>query len=244
MDGPTRHRHDRPAHGRYQRCAMPYGRRSHHSDQSQQANSPGCRSAERVNTCPSTVEHSHSHHQGLDVLLESLIVEALEGLSIVKVAAERVAGSVVLAEDVQSQLIGPPVTVLCSCRVSSWSWYGVMLCRRGPTFWPPPPVLAKRSGHFAGAFSSILPIVDVIVQFWFEMCFGEMVSTGGGGGGRTRRFDDEKAASGDYCRASMQRVWTKGRITVFPFDDTLVDISCSWLGPLDRVSPLIQPRLD
>lgn len=55
---------------------------------------------------------SHSYQQGLDVLLESLIVEALERLSIVELAGERVAGRVVLAEDVEPQLLGPPVTVL------------------------------------------------------------------------------------------------------------------------------------
>ena len=55
---------------------------------------------------------SHSYHQGLDVLLESLIVEALERLGVVELAGVRVAGGVVLAEDVEPQLIGPPVTVL------------------------------------------------------------------------------------------------------------------------------------
>ena len=63
-------------------------------------------------------EHPQSYHQSLDVLLESLIVEALERLSVVELAGVRVAGGVVLAEDVEPQLIGPPVTVL-SCRVST-----------------------------------------------------------------------------------------------------------------------------
>lgn len=53
-----------------------------------------------------------TYHQGLEVLLETLIVEALEGLSVVELAVERVAGRVVLAEDVEPELIGPPVTVL------------------------------------------------------------------------------------------------------------------------------------
>jgi hypothetical protein len=57
-------------------------------------------------------KHSQSYHQGLDVLLESLIVEALERLGVVELAGVRVAGGVVLAEDVEPQLIGPPVTVL------------------------------------------------------------------------------------------------------------------------------------
>jgi hypothetical protein len=159
----TRHRHDRPEHGRYQRCAMPYGRRSHHSDRDPQASSPGCRS---VKVCQRVsldlMKGSHSYHQGLDVLLESLIVEALEGLLVVKLAGKRVAGRVVLAEDVEPQLLGPPVTVLeLSCQ-HTVPGYKCMLCRCSPTFWPPPPTLAKRMGHFAGAFSSILPIVNVM----------------------------------------------------------------------------------
>ena len=58
------------------------------------------------------MEMSISYHQLLDVLLESIVVEALEGLSVVELALVRVAGSGVLAEDVEPQLIGPPVTVL------------------------------------------------------------------------------------------------------------------------------------
>jgi hypothetical protein len=53
-----------------------------------------------------------SYHQLLDVLLESVIVEALESLSVVQLTLERVAGSGVLAEDVEPELVGPPVTVL------------------------------------------------------------------------------------------------------------------------------------
>jgi hypothetical protein len=72
---------------------------------------------------------SHSYHQGLDVLLESLIVEALEGLLVVKLAGKRVAGRVVLAEDVEPQLLGPPVTVLeLSCQ-HTVPGYKCMLCR-------------------------------------------------------------------------------------------------------------------
>jgi len=54
----------------------------------------------------------HSYQQGLDVFLETVIVEALEGLGVVKVAGQRITLGVVLAEDVEPQLIGPPVTVL------------------------------------------------------------------------------------------------------------------------------------
>jgi hypothetical protein len=54
----------------------------------------------------------HSYHQLLDVLLESVIVEALECLSVVELPLVRVASSGVLAEDVEPELVGPPVTVL------------------------------------------------------------------------------------------------------------------------------------
>jgi hypothetical protein len=72
-------------------------------------------------------KYSQSYHQGLDVLLESLIVEALEGLGVVELAGERVAGRVVLAEDVKPQLLGPPVTVLAVVS-AHLPWYGLMLC--------------------------------------------------------------------------------------------------------------------
>ena len=42
-------------------------------------------------------------HQGVEVLLEGLIVEALEGGGIVKVSTERVVGRGVLAEDVKRE---------------------------------------------------------------------------------------------------------------------------------------------
>lgn len=53
-----------------------------------------------------------SYQQSLDVLLETIIVKALECLSVVELGLVRVAGSGVLAEDVEPELIGPPVTVL------------------------------------------------------------------------------------------------------------------------------------
>jgi hypothetical protein len=52
------------------------------------------------------------YHQLLDVVLESVIVEALECLSVVELPLVRVAGSSVLAEDIEPELVGPPVTVL------------------------------------------------------------------------------------------------------------------------------------
>jgi hypothetical protein len=113
VDDLTRHRHDRPEHGKYQCCAMPYGRRSHHSDRDRQASSPGCRSVKiRQRLSLDLTKGSRSYQQGLDVLLESLIVEALEGLLVVELAGVGVAGRVVLAEDVEPQLLGPPVSVL------------------------------------------------------------------------------------------------------------------------------------
>lgn len=50
-------------------------------------------------------------HDGRNVLLESSIVKALEGLGVVEVLAERIGGRVVLTEDVQAELLWPPVTV-------------------------------------------------------------------------------------------------------------------------------------
>ena len=96
-----------------------------------------------------------SYQQGLDILLETIVVKALERLSVVELALVRVASSGVLAEDVESQLIGPPVTVLAVVSASC-------LCggRRGVgnTFVPPAAVLATRIGHLAGS-SPMLPIV-------------------------------------------------------------------------------------
>jgi hypothetical protein len=156
---------------------------------------------------------SHSYQQGLDVLLESLIVEALECLSIVELAGVRVAGRVVLAEDVEPQLLGPPVTVLAVVSAHC-PWVQVyVVCRCSPTFWPPPPTLAKRMGHFAGAFSSILPIVK---------CDAVMLRCEWGLRGYCSREDDSsrrkgrqifatkrrRASGGEYCRAPMQLLAT------------------------------------
>ena len=96
-----------------------------------------------------------SYQQGLNVLLEAIVVKALEGLSVVELGLVRIAGSCVLAEDVEPQLIGPPVTVLgvvSACCISS--------CRpdTSNTFVPPDAVLATRIGHLAGS-SPMLPIV-------------------------------------------------------------------------------------
>ena len=63
-----------------------------------------------------------SYQQLLDVLLEAIVVKALESLSVVELLLVRVTGSGVLAEDVKPQLIGPPVTVLAvvsACCMSS-----------------------------------------------------------------------------------------------------------------------------
>ena len=65
-----------------------------------------------VNAFQSAILRFFSYQEGLDVLLEAIVVKALEGLSVVELGLVRVAGSGVLAEDVKPQLIGPPVTVL------------------------------------------------------------------------------------------------------------------------------------
>lgn len=62
-----------------------------------------------------------------------------------------------LAEDVEPELIGPPVTVLDV--VSACCMHFACLCDGGVhTLVPPDAVLATRMGHFAGS-SPILPIV-------------------------------------------------------------------------------------
>lgn len=108
-----------------------------------------------VNAFCFTSRRLFSYQQGLDVLLETIVVKALEGLSVVELGLVRVAGSGVLAEDVEPQLIGPPVTVLAvvsACCISC--------CRHSTsnTFVPPEAVLATRIGHLAGS-SPMLPIV-------------------------------------------------------------------------------------
>lgn len=51
-------------------------------------------------------------HEGSEVLLDGVEVEAVEGSSIVEFTAERVADDIVLAQDVELEAVGPPVTVL------------------------------------------------------------------------------------------------------------------------------------
>lgn len=97
-------------------------------------------------------DNLYPHHQLLDVLLESVIVEALEGLGVVELAVEGVAGSGVLAKDVEPELIGPPVTVLdvvsaCGMHIVCegggwWSYLGAARCGVGHTH-----------GAFRGFFS-------------------------------------------------------------------------------------------
>ena len=50
-------------------------------------------------------------HEGIEVLLERIVVELLELVGVVEVGAERVLSGVVLAEDVGPELVGPPVCV-------------------------------------------------------------------------------------------------------------------------------------
>ncbi|CAG9942539.1 unnamed protein product [Clonostachys rosea f. rosea IK726] len=51
-------------------------------------------------------------HQGRQVGLEGIVVEALELLGVVKVGAEGIRGNSVLAQDVEAEQLGPPVAVL------------------------------------------------------------------------------------------------------------------------------------
>jgi hypothetical protein len=97
----------------------------------------------------------YTHQQRLDILLQSIVIEALEGLGVVELALVRVAGSGVLAEDVKPQLVGPPVAVL---QVVSASGATRVHSRCGHTLVPPAAVLATRIGHFAGS-SPMLPIL-------------------------------------------------------------------------------------
>ena len=50
-------------------------------------------------------------HQGVEILLEALVVEALEGFSVVKIRVHGVGLGVVLVEDVQVEVLGPPILV-------------------------------------------------------------------------------------------------------------------------------------
>ena len=95
-----------------------------------------------------------SYQQGLNVLLEAIVVKALESLSVVELGLVRIAGSCVLAEDVEPQLIGPPVTVLAAVSACCIA----CRCDASNTFVPPDAVLATRIGHLAGS-SPMLPIV-------------------------------------------------------------------------------------
>jgi hypothetical protein len=54
----------------------------------------------------------------MEILLESLVVEALEGLGIAKVLVVRVCDCRVLAEDVELELVGPPILVSCATATS------------------------------------------------------------------------------------------------------------------------------
>ena len=50
-------------------------------------------------------------HQGVEILLESFIVEAFEGFSVVKIRVHGVGLGVVLVEDVQVEVLGPPILI-------------------------------------------------------------------------------------------------------------------------------------
>lgn len=68
-------------------------------------------------------------HEGVEVLLEGIVVEGLEGGGIVKVGTEGVAGGVVLAENVELDSIGPPGGVSCGrgeAEGVAWKRHGSM----------------------------------------------------------------------------------------------------------------------
>lgn len=50
-------------------------------------------------------------HQVVQVLLKTIVVQALESRRIVEVLGHRIGDAGVLAEDVQLEVIGPPVAV-------------------------------------------------------------------------------------------------------------------------------------
>ena len=50
-------------------------------------------------------------HDGIDVLLEGLVVDRFKGLGIVEVSAKWIGDGSLLAENIELQRIGPPVTV-------------------------------------------------------------------------------------------------------------------------------------
>lgn len=50
-------------------------------------------------------------HEVVEVFLEGGVVEGLEGLGIVKVLAERIGGNAILAQNVELEIVGPPVGV-------------------------------------------------------------------------------------------------------------------------------------
>jgi hypothetical protein len=92
-----------------------------------------------VNACCFAIPRLYSYQKGLDVLLETIVIQALEGLSVVELGLVRVAGSGVLAQDVEPELIGPPVTVLdvvSACCISSLDVIQVIPLCHQQQCWP------------------------------------------------------------------------------------------------------------
>jgi hypothetical protein len=92
-----------------------------------------------VNACHTAILRLFTYQEGLDVLLETIVVKALEGLSVVELGLVRVAGSGVLAQDVEPELIGPPVTVLdvvSACCISSLDVIQVIPLCHQQQCWP------------------------------------------------------------------------------------------------------------
>ena len=104
-----------------------------------------------------------THHQRLEILLQPIIIQTLERLGIVQLAIVRIAGRGVLTQDVEPQLVRPPVLVLYTFAEIVESADGeselTVTCRPPRTFLPPMAVLASRMGHFAGSPSAALTMV-------------------------------------------------------------------------------------
>lgn len=129
----TPHLRDHPGHDRSRHYAMPSSRTDRRSDRNRQANSVGCRSSIGATTRTSKSVHAllavsirlsvclSTHHQRLDIRLQPIIVETLERLSVIQLILVRVARRSVLTQNVEPQLVRPPVTVLRTDRQGEMS---------------------------------------------------------------------------------------------------------------------------
>ena len=68
-------------------------------------------------------------HQSGDVLLQGLVVEFLELFSIIEVATERALSGIVLTQNVELQIIGPPVAYLSTAASDVGCLHGTLAFR-------------------------------------------------------------------------------------------------------------------